>query len=105
MLVYNKRKMQSSFVRMSISPVPKALLEVEKIEDGIKWLALHPKFYNPGNNFVVIVDLNKQISVCKARFESSSKGDPRAFLNLPRLVPGFSKIEINASAENGLVTL
>ena len=30
LLVYNKRKMGSSFVRMSISPMPKALLECDK---------------------------------------------------------------------------
>ena len=60
LLVYNKRKMTSSFVRMSISPMPKALLECDKpFLDGIKKLILHPKFYNPGNNFVVIVDMNK----------------------------------------------
>ena len=97
--------MGSQFVRMTISPVPKSLLECERPQDGIKWIAIHPKFYNPGNNFVVIVDLNNSVNVCKARFDSTSKGDPRAVLTLPRIVPGFSKFEVLASAENGLVTL
>ena len=90
---------------MMIAPVPKALLESEKPQDGIKLLALHPKFYNPGNNFVVIVDVNNQISVCKAKFEPTGKGDPRALLTLPRIVPGFNKLEVLSGPENGLVTM
>ena len=97
--------MASSFVKMTISPIPKGLLECDKPLDGIKQMAIHPKFYNPGNNFVVIVDLNNQVNVCKARFDSTLRGDPRSTLTLPRLVPGFSKFEVLASAENGLVTL
>ena len=67
-------------------------------------MAIHPKFYQPTNNFVVIVDLNNQINVCKAKFEPTVKGDPRAVITLPRIVPGFSKFEIVATADNGLVT-
>ena len=79
LLLYSKRKMASSFVKMTISPVPKGLLECgEKPLDGIKQLAIHPKFYNPGNNFVAIVDLNNQVSVCKARFDSTLRGEPRS---------------------------
>ena len=82
--------MASSFVRMAIAPIPKSLLECEKPLDGVKQMAIHPKFYNPGNNFVVILDLNNQVSVCKAKFEPSYKGDQRSgILNLPRIVPGF----------------
>ena len=37
LLLYSKRKMASSFVKMTISPVPKGLLECgEKPLDGIK---------------------------------------------------------------------
>ena len=97
--------MTSQFVRMTIAPVPKSLLECEKPQDGIKWLGIHPKFYNPGNNFVVIVDQNNQISVCKAKFDAAVKGDQRGILNLPRLVPGFSKFELLASSDSGLVTV
>ena len=53
----------------------------------------------------MILDLNNQISVCKARFEPSTKGDPRAILTLPRLVPGFNKLEVTTGAENGIVTM
>jgi len=58
LLLYSKRKMASSFVRMMISPTPKSLLEKEKPLDGIKLMSIHPKFYNPGNNFVILVDVN-----------------------------------------------
>ena len=94
LLLYSKRKMSSSFVRMTISPIPKTLLECDKPLNGIKKLALHPKFYHPGNTFVVIVDLNNQVNVCKARFDSSSKGDPSSVFTLPRIVPGFNKFEV-----------
>ena len=56
LLLYSKRKMTSKYVKMSFSPVPKSLLECERPFDGVKVLGIHPKFYNPGNNFVVIVD-------------------------------------------------
>ena len=105
LLLYSKRKMSSSFVRMTITPVPNSLLECERPADGIKQLCLHPKFDKPGNNFVVLLDLNNQISVCKARFEPTTKGDPRALLTLPRLVPGFNKLEVATGAENGIVTM
>ena len=58
LLLYSKRKMASSFVRLMMSPTPKSLLEKEKPLDGIKLMSIHPKFYNPGNNFVVLVDVN-----------------------------------------------
>jgi hypothetical protein len=104
LLLYSKKKMASSFVRMIIAPTPKSLLEIEKPLDGIKMLGIHPKFYNPGNNFAVLVDSNNQVSVCKAQFSSSTKGDPRAVFNLTRIVPAFNKFEVLASADNGIVT-
>ena len=105
LLLYSKRKMASQFVRMSIAPVPKSLLECEKPQDGIKWLGIHPKFFNPGNNFVVIVDQNKQVNVCKARFDPAVRGDARGILTLPRIVPGFCKFEVLATSDSGLVTV
>ena len=104
LLLYSKRSMTSSFVKMTISPVPKTLLECDRPHDGIKMMSLHPKFYHPGNSFVVIVDINNQVNVCKARFDSSVKGDPTAIFNLPRIVPGFNKFEVVASPDHGLVT-
>ena len=53
----------------------------------------------------MILDLNNQVSVCKARFEPTTKGDPRALLTLPRLVPGFNKLEVATGLENGIVTI
>ena len=43
---------------MVITPVPKAISEANKPQDMFKHIALHPKFYNTGNNFVVILDKN-----------------------------------------------
>ena len=90
---------------MTISPVPTSLLECEKILDGIKCMSIHPKFYNPGNNFVVIVDLNNSVNVCKAKFEHCAKGDKSAILTLPRIVAGFSKFEVVSTSQNGLITV
>ena len=43
--------------------------------------------------------------MCKAKFDPAVKGDARGILTLPRLVPGYSKFEVLASADSGLVTV
>ena len=68
-MVYDKKKLESYYVKMQITPVPKCIQEATNPQDMFKFLAIHPKFHNTGNNFVVIVDQNNIVSVCKARFD------------------------------------
>jgi hypothetical protein len=89
---------------MLISPRPKLLYSCKEMCDNIKMLALHPKFFQSGNSFVVILDSNKQINVCKATFIPVKKGDPRAKLKLIRPIAGKNKLEVVANSENGLQT-
>ena len=68
----------------------------------LKHIALHPRFYNTGNNFVAVEDKNNQISVCKARFDPCEKGEKGSIINLERITPGFNKIEVIAGSDNSL---
>ena len=69
-----------------------------------KAIVLHPKFYNTGNNFAVIVDKNNDVNVCRARFDPCEKGEKGSIINLERLHPGFNKLEVISGSDNNIMT-
>ena len=74
------------------------------MQDQVKFLALHPKFHQAGNNFVVIQTKDNAINVCKARFDPADQKDQRTLITIPRPVAGKQKIEVLLSKTEGLVT-
>ena len=54
MFTYSLKKMAIQCVRMLITPMPTVFQQAGTMQDQVKFLALHPKFHQPGNNFVII---------------------------------------------------
>ena len=104
MFTYSLKKMAIQCVRMLITPMPAVFQQAGTMQDQVKFLALHPKFHQPGNNFVIIQDKTKAISVCKARFDPAHQTDPRTVITIPRIVHGVNKLEVFVTKNDGIMT-
>lgn len=104
LLLYSKQMQRTEWVRPVLSPLPKELLEEQYPLQNVTSLTLHPKFYQPQNNFCIITGPQKTIQVCKMSFEQSREGDPYSKLGLERQGAGLNKLELTVSAQGGLIT-
>ena len=102
---YDMNRLEIQCVRMVIAPYPTAFKLAGTMEGQVNFLALHPQFHQPGNNFVIIQakDLGKSIYICKAKFIPCKEDDSRAVITIPRPKVGRQKVDLFAKRDNGLV--
>jgi hypothetical protein len=112
-MIYDQRSQKEKPVKMQLTPEPKTMIASAKLHSTtgvptLKDLVIHPKFSQPGNNFLVICDTNDQVQVCKAIFTpvETAQDKQDALLDLVKRLPhlGENLLDVTASADNGIYT-
>lgn len=101
LMIYDLRIGKERVVVMELTPKPKTLtpsrLHNVNSVPQVRDIVLHPKFPLTGNNFVVIVDFNNEVHMCKAQFHPVDRpGDAsKSVLDFVKRLPKEGECELD----------